>query len=108
MPSLARAMIESVEVETRLGTLRSWTLSGEELRGDLLNGLQQRLPNCRFVNLYGSSEVAADATYFVAGNWDESRAELTAERFIPDPFGGDSQGRTNRGLFRTQCLHGIC
>jgi amino acid adenylation domain-containing protein len=137
VPSLARAMIESIEVETRLGTLRSWTLSGEELREDLLKGLQQRLPNCRFVNLYGSSEVAADATYFVATNWDESRvpigrpiantriyildehyqpvavgmtgeiyiggagvargylsrAELTAERFIPDPFSGDSQGR---------------
>ena len=137
VPSLARAMIESVEVERLLATLRSWTLSGEELREDLLQSLQQRLPNCRFVNLYGSSEVAADATYFVAKNWNESRvpigrpiantriyildehyqpvavgmigeiyiggagvargylnrAQLTAERFIPDPFGFAPQGR---------------
>lgn len=146
VPSLARAMVESVEVEKWLGTLRSWTLSGEELREDLLKRLQQRLPNCRFVNLYGSSEVAADATYFVAGNWDESRvpigrpiantriyildehyqpvavgmtgeiyvggagvargylnrAELTAERFIPDPFGGGRMYKTgDLGRWRT-------
>jgi len=130
-------MLESVEVERWLATLRSWTLSGEELRDDLLKMLQQRLPHCRFVNLYGSSEVAADATYFVASNWNESRvpigrpiantrvyildehyqpvavgmtgeiyiggmgvargylnrAELTAERFIPEPFSGDSRER---------------
>ena len=134
VPSLARAMLESVEVERWLATLRSWTLSGEELRDDLLKMLQQRLPNCRFVNLYGSSEVAADSTYFIARNSNESRvpigrpiantriyildeyyqpvavgitgeiyiggmgvargylnrAELTAERFIPEPFSGGS------------------
>jgi amino acid adenylation domain-containing protein len=146
VPSLARAMVESVDVERWLGTLRSWTLSGEELREDLLKRLQQRLPDCRFVNLYGSSEVAADATYFVAGNWDESRvpigrpiantriyildehyqpvavgmtgeiyvggaglargylnrAELTAERFIPDPFGGGRMYKTgDLGRWRT-------
>jgi len=134
VPSLARAMVESVEVERRLATLHSWTLSGEELREDLLKTLQQRLPHCRFLNLYGSSEVAADATFFVARSGNESRvpigrpiantrsyildehcepvavgmtgeiyvggvgvargylnrAELTAERFIPDPFSSDS------------------
>jgi amino acid adenylation domain-containing protein len=133
VPSLARAIVESVEVEKWLATVRTWTLSGEELREDLLKRLQQRLPDCRFVNLYGSSEVAADATYFVARNGNESRvpigrpianmriyildehcepvpvemigeiyvggvgvargylnrAELTAERFISDPFSGD-------------------
>src|SRR5262249_54873233 len=46
-----------------LGTLRSWTLSGEALNKELVRRLQDALPNCAFVNIYGSSEVAADATF---------------------------------------------
>jgi amino acid adenylation domain-containing protein len=74
VPALARSIMESVEdiqeVAQRLATLRHWTLSGEALTPVLLRQLQAALPNCRFVNLYGSSEVAADATFYVSRKGD--------------------------------------
>jgi amino acid adenylation domain-containing protein len=64
VPSLAWSMVESPGAGEELKSLRSWTLSGEALSGDLLRRLRQSLPECRFINLYGSSEVAADATCY--------------------------------------------
>ena len=131
VPSLAAAMLAVPRADRRLDMLRSWTLSGEALSGELLERLSSALPSCRFVNLYGSTEVAADATcHVVDGSEGRSvpigrpignvqayvlddnleplpvgvagelyiggaglargyvgRAGLTAERFIPDPFG---------------------
>jgi len=65
VPSLAAAMLAVPRAERRLGALRSWTLSGEALPADILEQLSSALPSCRFVNLYGSTEVAADATCHV-------------------------------------------
>ncbi len=64
VPALARAMMENPRSERALKGLRQWTLSGEALSSDLLRQLQGRLPQCRLFNLYGSSEVAADATWY--------------------------------------------
>ena len=66
VPSLAEFLIKLEDIRERLANLRSWTLSGEILKASLLIDLQRTLPLCRFINLYGSSEVAADATYYVA------------------------------------------
>jgi non-ribosomal peptide synthetase component F len=63
VPSLALALISEPLTRELLSGLQVWTLSGEELSGRLLGELSTALPNCRFVNLYGSSEVSADATY---------------------------------------------
>src|SRR4029078_9242595 len=49
-----------------LGTVSSWTLSGERLGRETLAQLKKICPTCVFVNLYGSSEVAADATCCIA------------------------------------------
>ena len=65
VPSLAWSMVESPGAGEELKSLRSWTLSGEALPGDLLRRLRQSVPECRLINLYGSSEVAADATCYV-------------------------------------------
>ena len=136
VPSLARSLLESVQLTQSLRSLRSWTLSGEELNGDLLRKLQKRLPKCTFINLYGSSEVAADVTCYVSRSHEGltvpigrpiantqiyildrhlqpvpigvageiyiggagvargylNRPELTAERFVADPFSTDPQG----------------
>jgi amino acid adenylation domain-containing protein len=70
VPSLARALMESAESIRCLQGLRGWTLSGEELRGDLLLGLRRACPKCHFVNLYGSSEVAADVTCYQADTYE--------------------------------------
>ena len=65
VPSLAREIIALPEARESLKGLKSWTLSGEALEQELLGNLIRTVPECRFVNLYGSSEVAADATAFV-------------------------------------------
>jgi len=63
VPSFAAALVPDL---ARIGPelrLRYWTLSGESMRASLAATLQQLLPTCRFANVYGSSEVAADATF---------------------------------------------
>ncbi len=71
VPSLAWSMVESERVGEDLKSLRSWTLSGEALPGELLRRLRQSLPECRLINLYGSSEVAADATCYAEADGAE-------------------------------------
>ena len=63
VPSLAGAILEA-GASWDLRGLRSWTLSGEALSAGLLQRLRAALPECRFLNLYGSSEVSADATWY--------------------------------------------
>ena len=65
VPSLAVALASEPEMKHRLAKLSTWTLSGEAFGSDLLQRLTDAYPNCRFVNLYGSSEVAADATWHI-------------------------------------------
>jgi nonribosomal peptide synthetase DhbF len=133
------ALVGQAKARAVLAGLRSWTLSGEALSEELLRGLLATVPGCRLVNLYGSSEVAADATCYVIQGGEKcripigrpmgntqayllddhlqpapigvcgelciggvglargylNRPGLTAERFIPDPFGsGDRLYRT--------------
>ena len=66
VPSLASALLDRPLAGKRLTTIRTWTLSGEMLSAELLCKLSSALPHGRFINLYGSSEVAADATYHLA------------------------------------------
>ncbi len=131
VPSLASALLDRPLAGKRLTTIRTWTLSGEMLSAELLCKLSSALPHGRFINLYGSSEVAADATYHLAdglsrhavpigrplantriyileqnlqpvpigvtgelyvggvglGRGYLKRAALTADRFVPSPFG---------------------
>jgi amino acid adenylation domain-containing protein len=146
-PALASSMLRvAADGLNSLDSLRHWTLSGEALTPELVGALETRLPDCRLINLYGSTEVTADATMCVANGstervpigWpmvntrvyllDEGlepvaeglpgeiyvcgaglargylhRPDLTAERFIPNPFGtrGERLYRTgDRGRHR--------
>lgn len=65
VPSMAHALLER-SLAGRLRGLRSWTLSGEALETSLLRRLHEAFPGCRIINLYGSSEVCADATSYVS------------------------------------------
>ncbi|HEY4168728.1 MAG TPA: amino acid adenylation domain-containing protein, partial [Reyranella sp.] len=61
VPSLLRAIMASgIDLAGALPTLKYWTLSGEALPYDLCVDFRQDLPHARLLNLYGSSEVAAD------------------------------------------------
>ncbi len=63
VPSLLRIILEGVDhVQNRLPKLELWTCSGEVLSADLMDRFSQALPKATLLNIYGSSEVAADVT----------------------------------------------
>ncbi|KQN69157.1 hypothetical protein ASF04_16565 [Duganella sp. Leaf61] len=65
VPSLLALLVEHEEVAT-LTDLRYVTSSGEPLGGALAAKVRAALPHATLLNLYGSTEVGADATCFVA------------------------------------------
>jgi acyl-coenzyme A synthetase/AMP-(fatty) acid ligase len=143
VPSLLRSIASFFASERRILTsVRVLISSGEALDSTLLKKIKAVVnPECIILNLYGSSEVAADATccrvcasttavvpigrpiantriYLLDGFGQPvpvgvpgeiyvggaglargylNRQELTAERFVPDPFGHNSEER----LYRT-------
>jgi amino acid adenylation domain-containing protein len=143
VPSLLATMLDSFDdLGARVSELKYWITSGEAISPAVCERFQENVPRGRLINLYGSSEVAGDATYFdisaaaaldrvpigrpisnvqtyivdrnlnptpvgVAGELliggdalargYHNLEELTAQRFIPNPFTGMQGGR----LFRT-------
>ena len=143
VPSLLRVMLEMGEDLSRLlRKLRYCVCSGEALPVELAKSFREQLPSTKLINLYGSSEVAADVTCYEVEDTDElttipigrpiantevyivdsdfqpvpvgvpgeiciggdglargylNRAELTAEKFGPNPFSDEHGAR----LFRT-------
>ena len=63
VPALADALLQSEHGALLLRNVKSWTLSGEVLPPSLRRKIHDELPWCSVVNLYGSSEIGADATY---------------------------------------------
>jgi amino acid adenylation domain-containing protein len=132
VPTLLRVLLDHApDLGARLPRLRLWTTSGEYLPDDLARRFRAACPSATLLNLYGSSEVAADVTWhevqalrgdepvpigkpiansqayildqhmepvpvgvtgqihvggdcLSAGYW--RRPDLTAERFLPNPF----------------------
>jgi amino acid adenylation domain-containing protein len=65
VPSLLRVLLDTFpDLASRLPRLRSWVTSGEVLPVDLAERFLAALPYSRLVNLYGSSEVSADVTWY--------------------------------------------
>ena len=73
VPSLLRMILMVLETNTddrayQLTRLKYWMSSGEVLSMELYQRFRERVPDGRLLNLYGASEVAADATWYDADN----------------------------------------
>jgi len=71
VPSLLRALLENApNLQERVPELRLWSCSGEILPVELAAKFREVLPQARLLNIYGSSEVAADVTCHEVGECD--------------------------------------
>ncbi|MCP4091456.1 MAG: non-ribosomal peptide synthetase, partial [Gammaproteobacteria bacterium] len=65
VPSMLQAILDSgTDLDARLPSLRLWVTSGEYLSRELAQRFVNAAPKATLLNLYGSSEVAADSTYY--------------------------------------------
>jgi acyl-coenzyme A synthetase/AMP-(fatty) acid ligase len=82
LPSLLAAALPALAAARC--TLRLLTCSGEPLPASLASAVAATLPHARLLNVYGSTEVGADATCF----------DLTAERWRPPADVASSSSHT--------------
>jgi amino acid adenylation domain-containing protein len=69
VPSLLRVVLDRyADLGDRLPLLKLWVSSGEALLPDLCRRFHLAMPNATLLNLYGSTEVSADVTAYVAGS----------------------------------------
>jgi len=65
VPSLLRVMLNgNSNMQEQLPHLKYWTTSGETLPVELYEQFRAAMPNAVLLNIYGSSEIAADATCY--------------------------------------------
>src|SRR4051794_38833066 len=76
VPSLLGVLLEVAPELLRTSRLRLVTLSGEPLGGADVRALRQLLPACEVWNVYGSTEVAADATALRLGRHEPDRVPI--------------------------------
>ncbi|HVJ07280.1 MAG TPA: amino acid adenylation domain-containing protein [Acidisarcina sp.] len=72
IPSLLQVMLDAIpDLQLRLPRLKLCTCSGEVLPAGLAKQFTKAMPEATLLNLYGSSEVAADVTCHVVTSEDE-------------------------------------
>ncbi|MEM1393272.1 MAG: amino acid adenylation domain-containing protein [Cyanobacteria bacterium P01_H01_bin.150] len=65
VPSLLRLLVDNYShLVKKLSQLKLWITSGEALSVNLVRTFQELIPEAKLINLYGSSEVSANATYY--------------------------------------------
>jgi amino acid adenylation domain-containing protein len=76
VPSLLRAVLEHApDLGERVPELKLWSCSGEVLTWELARRFQKAHPQATLLNIYGSSEVAADVTWHEVGEEAEGEAQ---------------------------------
>ena len=74
VPSLLRALLEHApNLEERVPELKLWSCSGEVLTWELTGRFRKGYPGAKLLNIYGSSEVAADVTWHEVGEEEEQQ-----------------------------------
>jgi amino acid adenylation domain-containing protein len=65
VPSLLRLLLDNYNhLVKKLSQLKFWITSGEALSVKLVQSFRELMPFAKLINLYGSSEVSANATYY--------------------------------------------
>jgi amino acid adenylation domain-containing protein len=65
VPSLLKTLLDAFPLlQDKLPQLKFWCSSGERLSSKLVHQFRQSMPDAMLVNLYGSTEVSGDATYY--------------------------------------------
>ncbi|MCZ6775309.1 MAG: amino acid adenylation domain-containing protein, partial [Ignavibacteria bacterium] len=65
VPSLLRVILNAYDdLQSKLPRLKMWVTSGEALSLELLQRFREKMPESTLINLYGSSEVSADSTWY--------------------------------------------
>ena len=83
VPSLLRDVLEvDGDLQQRLASLRICVSSGEALSNTLCGLFRERLPNAILLNLYGSTEVAADVTAYAIDGREPGLATIPIGRPI--------------------------
>jgi amino acid adenylation domain-containing protein len=71
VPSLLRVLLDHApDLGQRVPQLKLWSCSGEVLPADLAQRFRAAYPGATLLNIYGSSEVAADVTWHEVGEDD--------------------------------------
>src|SRR6202795_1577695 len=74
VPSLLRALLEHApNLEERVPELKLWSCSGEVLTWELARRFRKGYPKAKLLNIYGSSEVAADVTWHEVGEEEQEQ-----------------------------------
>ena len=76
VPSLLRAMIEVAAGSLARSQLRLVNASGEPLSATDVKALRSVVPRCEIWNIYGATEVAADATAYLVEQLDDERVPI--------------------------------
>ena len=72
VPSLLRTVLDyAPNLQARVPELKLWSCSGELLSVDLANRFLAAFPEATLLNIYGSSEVAADVTCHLVSEQDQ-------------------------------------
>jgi acyl carrier protein len=83
VPSLLRALLEHApNLEERVPELKLWSCSGEVLTWELARRFRKGHPKAKLLNIYGSSEVAADVTWHEVGE-EEAEQERRGTASVP-------------------------
>ncbi|MEM9822562.1 MAG: amino acid adenylation domain-containing protein, partial [Bacteroidota bacterium] len=89
VPSLLKAMLSYKDAcQQKLNHLKYWTCSGEVLSTELVTSFYQTFQQSQLLNIYGSTEVTADATCFncnelLIADRDPNGKALISEALIP-------------------------